>query len=63
MQSKRFVNLKLLSHEVRDGMYALPLEKADLETSTKQLLPMSDQLLIHIHGGGFIAFSSDAHEV
>ncbi|CAF3549789.1 unnamed protein product [Rotaria socialis] len=63
MQSKQFVNIKLLSHEMREGMDKLPLKKSDFETSSKKILPMSDQLLMHIHGGGFIATSSTTHEV
>ena len=62
-QPRQLVNIKLLSHEIREGMNQLPLAKADLETSSSKVLPMSDQLLMHIHGGGFIATSSSTHEV
>ena len=62
-QSRQFVNIKLLSHEIRDGMNELALKKSDLEISSTKILPMSDHLLIHIHGGGFIATSSTTHEV
>ncbi|CAM4904213.1 unnamed protein product [Rotaria socialis] len=63
MQSKQLVNIKLLSHEIREGMDKLSLQRADLEGSPKIVLPMSDQLLMHVHGGGFIATSSATHEV
>lgn len=62
-QPKQLVNLKLLSHEIREGMNELPLKKGDLELSSSKTLPMSDHLLLHIHGGGFIATSSTTHEV
>lgn len=61
--SKGFVNLKLLSHEIREGMNDLPLNKTDLESNSNKVWPMSDQILVHIHGGGFIATSSSTHEV
>ena len=60
---KNLVNLKLLSHEIRQGMNDLPLKKTDFEISSTTTLPMSDHLLLHIHGGGFIATSSTTHEV
>jgi len=60
---KQLVNIKLLSNEIRDGMNDLPLKKTDLEISSTKILPMSDHLLMHIHGGGFIATSSTTHEV
>ena len=60
---KNLVNIKLLSHEIREGMNELPLNKNDLEVTSSKILPMSDQLLMHIHGGGFIATSSSTHEV
>ena len=44
-------------------MNELPLTKSDLEISSTKVLPMSDQLLMHVHGGGFIATSSATHEV
>ena len=59
----QLVNVKLLSSEIREGMIDLPLKKADLEIASTTTLPMSDQLLMHIHGGGFIATSSTTHEV
>ncbi len=62
-QPKQLVNIKLLSSEIREGMSELPLKKADLETTSTKVLPMSDQLLMHVHGGGFIATSSTTHEV
>ncbi|CAF3484061.1 unnamed protein product [Rotaria socialis] len=62
-QPKQLVNLKLLSHEVREGMNELPLKKNDFEISSMEILPMSDHLLLHIHGGGFIATSTTTHEV
>ena len=62
-QPKQLVNIKLLSHEIREGMNELPLKKSDLEISSTKILPMSDQILMHIHGGGFIATSSTTHEV
>jgi acetyl esterase/lipase len=62
-QPKQLVNIKLLSHEIREGMNDLPLKRTDLEISSTQILPMSDHLLMHIHGGGFIATSSSTHEV
>jgi hypothetical protein len=62
-QPKQLVNIKLLSHEIREGMNDLPLKRTDLEISSTQTLPMSDHLLMHIHGGGFIATSSSTHEV
>jgi hypothetical protein len=62
-QPKQLVNIKLLSNEIREGMNELPLKKGDLEISSTKILPMSDQLLMHIHGGGFIATSSTTHEV
>ena len=62
-QQKPFANIKLLSHARREGMNELPLKKADLKTSSKQILPMSDQLIMHVHGGGFIATSTETHEV
>lgn len=60
---QQLVNIKLLSNEIREGMNELPLTRADLEISSNEVLPMSDQLLMHIHGGGFIATSSSTHEV
>jgi hypothetical protein len=60
---RQLVNIKLLSSEIREGMNDLPLKKTDLEISSTKILPMSDHLLIHIHGGGFIATSSSTHEV
>ncbi|CAF0735197.1 unnamed protein product [Adineta steineri] len=62
-QPRQLVNIKLLSNEIREGMSELPLKKADLEIASTKILPMSDQLLIHIHGGGFIATSSTTHEI
>ncbi|CAF3803316.1 unnamed protein product [Adineta steineri] len=62
-QPRQLVNIKLLSNEIREGMSELPLKKADLEIASTKVLPMSDQLLIHIHGGGFIATSSTTHEI
>lgn len=44
-------------------MDQLPLEKVDLETPSKNQLPMSDQLLVYIHGGGFISMPANTHEV
>jgi hypothetical protein len=61
--SKQLVHVKLLSHEIREGMSELPLMKTDLEIASTKILPMSDHLLMHIHGGGFIATSSATHEV
>lgn len=60
---QQLVNIKLLSNEIREGMSELPLRRADLEIASTETLPMSDQLLMHIHGGGFIATSSTTHEV
>ena len=62
-QPRQLVNIKLLSNEIREGMNDLPLKKIDLEISSTKILPMSDHLLMHIHGGGFIATSSSTHEV
>lgn len=62
-QPKQLVNIKLLSSDIREGMEELPLRKTDFEVSPMKTLPMSDQLLMHIHGGGFIATSSTTHEV
>jgi hypothetical protein len=62
-QPKQLVNIKLLSNEIREGMNELPLKKSDLEITSTKILPMSDQLLMHVHGGGFIATSSTTHEV
>jgi hypothetical protein len=62
-QPNQLVNIKLLSSGIREGMNELPLKKNDLETSSSKILPMSDQLLMHVHGGGFIATSSTTHEV
>jgi hypothetical protein len=62
-QPRQLVNIKLLSNDIREGMSELPLKKTDLEISSTKILPMSDQLLMHIHGGGFIATSSSTHEV
>ncbi|CAF4618549.1 unnamed protein product [Rotaria sp. Silwood1] len=62
-QPRQLVNIKLLSNEIREGMNELPLKKADFEISSTKILPMSDHLLLHIHGGGFIATSSTTHEV
>jgi hypothetical protein len=62
-QPKQIVNIKLLSNEVREGMKELPLKKGDFEITSTKTLPMSDQLLMHVHGGGFIATSSTTHEV
>ncbi|CAF3324025.1 unnamed protein product [Rotaria sp. Silwood2] len=63
IQPKQLVNIKLLSNEIREGMDKLPLKKSDLEISSKKIFPMSDQLLMHVHGGGFIATSSTTHEI
>ena len=60
---KHLVNIKLLSHEIREGMNDLPLKKGDLEITSTKVIPMSDQLIMHVHGGGFIATSSATHEV
>lgn len=60
---KQLVNIKLLSNEIREGMSELPLKRSDLEIASMKTLPMSDHLLMHIHGGGFIATSSTTHEV
>jgi len=60
---QQLVNVKLLSNEIREGMNELPLQRTDLEISSTNILPMSDHLLMHIHGGGFIATSSSTHEV
>ncbi|CAF4928443.1 unnamed protein product [Rotaria sp. Silwood1] len=62
-QPEQLVNIKLLSNEIREGMDKLPVKKADLEISSKKIFPMSDQLLMHVHGGGFIATSSTTHEI
>jgi hypothetical protein len=60
---KQLVNIKLLSNEIREGMSELPLKKGDLENSSTKTVPMSDQILMHVHGGGFIATSSATPEV
>lgn len=63
VKTRQMVNIKLLSHEIREGMDQLPLKKNDLERTSRKTLPMSDQLIMHVHGGGFIATSSTTHEV
>ena len=37
--------------------------KVDEDTPPKSAAPMSKGLLIHIHGGGFVAHTSKSHEV
>ncbi|CAF1498644.1 unnamed protein product, partial [Didymodactylos carnosus] len=56
------VNIKVLSSEVRKGMEHLSSKKSDYEISSHKMLPQSDHLIMHIHGGGFIATSSTTHE-
>ena len=62
-QPKQLVNIKLLSSEIREGMNELPLKKSDLAVTSSKAWPMSDHLMMHVHGGGFIATSSTPHEV
>ncbi|KAF5285296.1 hypothetical protein FQA39_LY04395 [Lamprigera yunnana] len=53
---KRPIQVRLISHDVREGMIG--------EANTKsKVLPQSRALLIHCHGGGFCAQSSQSHEV
>ncbi|CAF1025090.1 unnamed protein product [Rotaria sordida] len=63
IQPKQLVNIKLLSNHVREGMDKLPLKKTDFEILSKKIFPMSDEIIMHVHGGGFIATSSTTHEV
>lgn len=52
---KRPVQVRLISYEAREGMIG--------EVNTKnKLLPRSRGLMIHCHGGGFAAQSSQSHE-
>ncbi|KAF5308879.1 hypothetical protein FQR65_LT00579 [Abscondita terminalis] len=52
---KRPVQVRLISYEVREGMIG--------EANTKSKpLPPSRALMIHCHGGGFCAQSSQSHE-
>lgn len=52
---KRPVQVRLISYEVREGMIG--------EGQTKnKILPRSRGLLVHCHGGGFIAQSSLSHD-
>lgn len=52
---KRPVQVRLISHDVREGMIG--------EGQTKnKVLPPSRGLLIHCHGGGFISQSSMSHD-
>ncbi|XP_045480729.1 hormone-sensitive lipase [Harmonia axyridis] len=50
---KRSVQVRLISHSVHDGMMGESKNKAK---------PASPGLLIHCHGGGFVAQSSKSHE-
>ncbi|KAK4886221.1 hypothetical protein RN001_002492 [Aquatica leii] len=52
---KRPVQVRLISHEVRQGMIG------EANSKTKFLSP-SRGLMIHCHGGGFCAQSSQSHE-
>lgn len=68
------VQIRLLSHELRDGMQNLDDSKSNessalfnnilsFNSTTTTNLPKSPYLLFHVHGGGFIAHSSKSHEI
>ncbi|XP_064613572.1 hormone-sensitive lipase-like [Liolophura sinensis] len=55
------VNIRLISHDLRDGQD--PNDKYGFKKNKKKIQPLSPSLLIHCHGGGFVAQSSKSHEV
>ncbi|XP_071806435.1 hormone-sensitive lipase-like [Asterias amurensis] len=63
------VQIRLLSFVEREGQSWLhevtPKKdgKVDEDTPPKSAAPMSKGLLIHIHGGGFVAHTSKSHEI
>lgn len=52
---KRPIQVRLISHLVRDGMIGEAKRKG-------QIHPPSRGLIVHCHGGGFVAQSSKSHE-
>lgn len=77
---KDTIQIRLLSHEMRDGMQNLEdLKGVESPALFNNLLsfqssansfsklapnvPKSPTLLLHVHGGGFIAHSSKSHEI
>lgn len=53
---RKAVQVRLISHEAREGMIGEGVAK------NSKLKPPSRGLLIHCHGGGFVAQSSRSHE-
>ncbi|XP_028976239.2 hormone-sensitive lipase isoform X2 [Esox lucius] len=65
------VHMRLISHELREGQVILHLSLSVVEAAPisvslvpfgAQKLPPSPWLLIHFHGGGFVAQTSKSHE-
>lgn len=54
------VRCRLLSSAVRDGMQSLLPSNL---VNSSDVLPPSDGLILHFHGGGFIAQSAESHEI
>ena len=76
--SKDYVQIRLLSSDMREGMKDLDdlklIESPALFNSILNMqptnlrnfnpsLPQSPNLILHVHGGGFIAHSSKSHEI
>lgn len=52
---RKSIHVRLISYEVREGMIGEAAQKAKVQ-------PPARGLLIHCHGGGFVAQSSRSHE-
>jgi len=72
--SKDTIQIRVLSNDLREGMQHLdetkPAESAALfnnlfQTNSRPAptVPKSQTLILHVHGGGFIAHSSKSHEI
>ncbi|EDO39376.1 predicted protein, partial [Nematostella vectensis] len=54
--------VRLMSYEWRDGQVTMTTADKE-EGSVSKLKPRAKGLILHIHGGGFVAQSSKSHEV
>lgn len=55
------IQVRLISAHEREGMIRSDKNETTFTRNTTQILPKSKSLLIHAHGGGFIAQSSQSH--
>uniref|UniRef100_A0A8V5GXP6 Hormone-sensitive lipase n=1 Tax=Melopsittacus undulatus TaxID=13146 RepID=A0A8V5GXP6_MELUD len=60
------IRMRLLSHRLRQGQDSAALSAITLSTErgvASRALPPSPSLLVHFHGGGFVAQTSRSHEL